>query len=294
VALATVHAALDATGSDLGNARVVIVGAGSAGSGIAGMLVDAGVDRARLFLVDAAGLLHDHRSDLLDFQTPFAQPWEAVAGWADPNGPTSLETTAGEVAPHVLIGVSGQPGLFGEAMIRKLADDVEHPIVLPLSNPTSRAEATAEQLLSWTDGRALIATGSPSDPVTHRGVRHTISQANNVYVFPGLGLGALISEATTITDAMLRAAAKAVADVAPQGRSDTTTGILPALDQVIPASRRIALAVARAARADGVGAEIDDEALETRIDTRWWTPDYPDVTPGRQAGQSNRSGPRRR
>lgn len=279
VALATVHAALGATGPDLVDARVVIVGAGSAGSGIARMLVDAGVDHSRLFMVDAAGLLHDRRSDLVAFQVPFAQPWEAIAGWAGQSGPTSLETAVGEVVPHVLIGVSGQPGLFGEAMIRRLASEIEHPIVLPLSNPTSRAEATAEQLLAWTDGRALVATGSPSAPVTHRGVRHTISQANNVYVFPGLGLGALASEATTVTDAMLRAAAAAVAEVDPSGRSDPRCGILPALDQVIAASRRIALAVARAARADGVGAELDDEALETRIDRCWWRPDYPEVTP---------------
>jgi len=280
VALATVHATLDATNTGLDHARVVIVGAGSAGSGIARMLVDAGVDRARLFLVDAAGLLHDRRSDLVAFQVPFAQPWDAVAEWADSGGSTSLETTVGAVAPHVLIGVSGQPGLFGEAMIRRLADDVEHPIVLPLSNPTSRAEASAEQLLAWTDGRALVATGSPSGPVVHRGVRHTISQANNVYVFPGLGLGALVSEATAVTDAMLRAAAAAVADVTPGRRSDHRNGILPSLDQAIPASRRIALAVARAARAEGTGAEIDENTIQTRIDTCWWTPDYPDVTPG--------------
>lgn len=279
VALATVHAALDATGSDLGDARVVIVGAGSAGSGIARMLVDAGVDRARLYMIDAAGLLHDRRSDLVAFQAPFAQPWEAVADWADPGGPTSLETTVRTIAPNVLIGVSGQPGLFGEEMIRHVAANVEHPIVLPLSNPTSRAEATAAQLLAWTDGRAVVATGSPSEPVLHRGVSHTISQANNVYVFPGLGLGALVSEATSITDAMLRAAAAAVAEADPLRRSDHRGGILPALDQVIPASRRIALAVARAARADGVGAAVGDDTLEARIARCWWTPDHPEIVP---------------
>ena len=216
VALAAAQAAIAATGDSIERSRVAIVGAGSAGSGIAGMLVGAGLPPEQLFMVDAQGLLHDRRSDLADYQRPFAQRWESVAGWANHEGPTSLDAVTDAVAPTVLVGVSGQPGLFTEPIVRSLAEAHDHPIVLPLSNPTDRAEATPRDLLQWTDGRALIATGSPFADVTIDGRVRSISQANNIYVFPGVGLGPSPRE-RSVTDGMLRAAAAALAERSPCG-----------------------------------------------------------------------------
>ncbi|WP_460810254.1 NAD-dependent malic enzyme [Nocardioides salsibiostraticola] len=280
VTLAAIHSAAAVTGSTLADQRICIVGAGSAGTGIAGMLADAiaaeGVDdpESQLFLTDASGLLHDRRDDLVDFQQRFAQPWARVAEWATAEGPTTLETVVTHARPTVLIGVSGQGGLFSRSVIMAMADATERPIVMPLSNPTSHAEATPADLMKWTDGRALIATGSPFEPVVHDGVTHTISQSNNIYVFPGIGQGARISNATTITDAMLRAAAIGVADQSPCRSGASAEGVLPALDQVQAVSKRIALAVAQAARAEGVGDDVADSELERRLDRAWWTPVY--------------------
>jgi malate dehydrogenase (oxaloacetate-decarboxylating) len=277
VALATVRAAVAVTRRSLGESRVVIVGAGSAGSGIARMLVGAGLPPEGLFMVDAGGLLHDRRNDLVDFQLPLTQAWGAVEGWARHDGPTPLDVVVEGARPTVLIGVSGQPGLFTEAMVRSMAGWCERPIVLPLSNPTSRAEATPRDLLEWSDGRALVAAGSPFEDVTVAGRAIRISQANNIYVFPGLGAGALAARARSVTDGMLRAAAAAVADTSPSAAASTDTGLLPEVVAVREVSRRIALVVACAARDDGVGDAVSDAELRDRIDARFWTPDYPDL-----------------
>lgn len=161
VALAAVQAGVAANGTSLADARVVIVGAGSAGTGIAGMLLGAGLATANLFLVDADGLLHDRRNDLADYQLIVAQPWEAVAAWADHDGATPLAQVVASARPTVLIGVSGQAGLFTETIVRSMASWSSHPIVLPLSNPTSRAEAKPTDVLTWASGQALVAKGSP-------------------------------------------------------------------------------------------------------------------------------------
>ena len=179
VALAAAQAAIAATGGSMKRTRVGIVGAGSAGTGIAGMLVGAGLPPEQLFMVDAQGLLHDRRGDLADYQRPFAQRWQSVEGWANHEGPTPLDAVADAVTPTVLVGVSGQPGLFTEAIVRSLAEANDHPVVLPLSNPTDRAEATPGDVLRWTDGRALIATGSPFADVEIDGRVRSVSQANN-------------------------------------------------------------------------------------------------------------------
>ncbi len=280
VALAAVHAAVDLTGSRLADQRVCIAGAGSAGTGIAGMLADAmganGVEHPenQIFLTDSEGLLHSRRDDLADYQTRFAQSWDNVAGWAESDGPTSLDTVVSEAKPTVLIGVSGQSGVFTQSMIETMAQSTERPVVMPLSNPTSHAEATPEDLMAWTNGKALIATGSPFDPVMVDGVPHTISQSNNIYVFPGLGQGAIVCNASTVSDNMLRVAALAVADNSPCKAGTAADGILPPLDQVQTVSRRIALAVAQAARDDGVGDDVDDAEFEARLDRAWWRPTY--------------------
>lgn len=280
VALAAINAAVTFNGSTLGEQRFCLVGAGSAGSGIAAMLRDAlaedGVPdpTSLLYLTDAEGLLHDRREDLADFQMPFAHDWDAVQSWANPTGPTALATVVENARPTVLIGVSGQPDLFTEPIVRSMAAATERPIILPLSNPTSRAEATPADLLRWTDGRALVATGSPFDDVVHDGVVHHISQSNNVYVFPGLGLGARVANASRITDSMLLAAARAVADESPCRFGDPTAGVLPPLDEVQAVSRRIALAVARVAIDENGLDRIDDEGIQQRIDDIWWKPAY--------------------
>jgi malate dehydrogenase (oxaloacetate-decarboxylating) len=153
----------------------------------------------------------------------------------------------------------------------------ERPIVLPLSNPTSRAEATPGDVLAWSDGRALVATGSPFEDVTVAGGATRVSQANNIYVFPGLGAGALAAGARSVTDGMLRAAAAAVADASRCAPTSTDAGLLPELEEVREVSRRIAMVVACAARDDGVGDAVSDAELRDRIDARRWTPDYPDL-----------------
>lgn len=285
VALGAIESAVAAVGSTMSEQRVCILGAGSAGTGIAGMIRDAmtaaGVDDAtrRLFLVDREGLLHDRRTDLTPFQQPFAQRWGEVSAWARADGPTSFEAVTRQVAPSILIGVSGQPGLFTEDIVRGLATRCERPIIMPMSNPTSRAEATPADLLRWSDGRALVATGSPFDPVEHEGRSVTISQANNVYVFPGIGLGAVISRATKVTDAMFVAAAEAIGHQ-PGADIDADGGLLPPIDEVSTVSRRVAAAVARAAADEGIGDPLSDDEIAARIDDYWWTPDYPTFTAG--------------
>ncbi len=291
VALAAVHAAMNVAGTPLTDQRICIVGAGSAGTGIAAMLSDAleadGVvdPEARLHLVDADGLLHDRRDDLADFQTRFAQRWDDVSTWANPDGPTSLDTVIANVKPSVLIGVSGQGGLFTRSIVDAMLQGTERPVILPLSNPTTHAEATPADLLSWTGGQALIATGSPFQPVDHDGISYTISQSNNIYVFPGIGQGALIANASEVTDGMLRAAARGVADESPCRSGDSSLGLLPPLSDVASVSRRIARAVAAAAAADGVGDDIDAEEIDRRLEQSWWRPIYRDLDPEHGAGQ---------
>ncbi|MEL7155357.1 MAG: NAD-dependent malic enzyme [Actinomycetota bacterium] len=284
VGLATVEAAVAAAGSTMAEQRICLLGAGSAGVGIAEMVVDAlaaaGVDDAvaRVHLVDRNGLLHDRRHDLSPYQSPMAQRWEAVASWANPEGPTTLAQVVAGVAPTVLIGVSGQAGLFTEPIVTDLAARCDRPIIMPLSNPTSKAEAQPADLIRWTGGRALVATGSPFDPVAHQGRTITISQANNVYVFPGLGLGAVVSKASVVTDAMLAAAAEAVG----HGRAggDPDAGLLPPIGEVAEVSRRVAARVAAVARDEGVGRPLDDDEIAAAIDEYWWSPRYPTIEAG--------------
>ncbi len=271
VALAAVLAGLGAGGLGLGDRPILIVGAGSAGTGIAGMLSTAGSGANRIHLSDANGLLTDDRTDLEDYQRPYATP-------RPPSVPADADLAAivGGLRPAVLIGVSGQPGLFTREVVTTMAAAVDRPVIMPLSNPTSRAEATPSDLLAWTDGRALVATGSPFDPVPVDGRPFHISQANNVYVFPGLGLGVLAAGASRVTDAMLAAAAAAVAEDSPCA-TEPARGLLPDLADIHATSRRIAVAVALAAAADGVAAPLSADEAEQRVSDRWWEPRYPIV-----------------
>ena len=280
VALAVVSAAASKIEQDLTEQKILILGAGSAGSGIGAMITQAmlaaGVEdpSKQLVLVDADGVVHNERTDLLDFQMPLALKAEMVKDWTAEPGESPLETVVRHYKPSVLIGVSGVKGLFTETAIKTMASHSEKPIILPLSNPTSKAEATAEDIITWTDGAAIIATGSPFEDVKHNGEVHRISQSNNVYVFPGVGLGALASNATKITDEMLLAAAVAVADPNPT----LDAGVLPPLVDVPEVSTRIAKAVAKVGASQGVADKLSDEELEQRIAEIRWEPNYEDFT----------------
>ena len=281
VALAAVLSGLRQTDRKISDQRVVIVGGGTAGTGIGEQIVAAmtadGVPeadaRSRLFIVDRVGLLTDDMDDLMAFQRPLAQHSTAVAEWDDADGGSStLLGVVRNVAPTVMIGVTGVPGLFTEDVIRAMAAGVEHPIVMPLSNPTSRAEATAADVIEWSDGRALVATGSPFDPVVHDGVTHVIAQSNNSYIFPGVGLGVRAVGARRVSDEMFMAAAHALAASVDARRPGDP--VLPALDGIRSVSRQIALAVAAKAQEQGLAAHDAPADLEALVDATTWHPQY--------------------
>jgi malate dehydrogenase (oxaloacetate-decarboxylating) len=283
VNLAAVLAGARASHIPLTEHRVVIFGSGTAGIGIADQLRDAmtgeGLDpaaaRARLWCLDRYGLLTDDMTGLRDFQVPYARPAGEVRGWAGygTGSGIGLAEVVGRVHPTILIGTSTQHGAFTEPIVREMATHVDRPVILPMSNPTTLSEAIPADLLTWTGGRALIATGSPFGPVTYQGVTYQIGQANNALIFPGLGLGALLSRARRITDHMITVAARAVA-----GLTDTSTpgaSLLPPIDDLRATSARVALAVAQAAARDGVAEQPGVTA--GAVDAAMWKPRYAPV-----------------
>ena len=230
--------------------------------------------RANFFLIDRPGLLHNGLSGMRTFQRKLAQPKDRVATWRRAEGqPIGLLDVVKNARPTILIGTSGQAGTFTEEVVHLMAQSAPRPIIFPLSNPTSRAEATPADLIAWTDGRALIATGSPFDDVTFDGQRFAIAQCNNSYIFPGLGLGILASGAQRVSDSMFMAAARALADYALADR-DPTSPLLPSLAESRQVSRAIALAVAAAAGREGLVASRKMEELERLVDARIWQPRY--------------------
>jgi malate dehydrogenase (oxaloacetate-decarboxylating) len=287
VNLAAVLSGVAASGVPLVEHRVVIFGTGSAGAGIADQMVDALVGaglsetdaRARIWAMGRPGLLTDDMGDgLRSFQRPYARPAGEVAGWArDDEGRINLEEVVRRVAPTILVGTSTQAGAFTEAVVRAMAERCDRPIILPLSNPTRLAEATPGDLLRWTEGRALVATGSPFDPVTHDRVTYVIGQANNALVFPGLGLGAIVARASRMTDHMIFAAAEAVAALV-----DATTpgaSLLPQINDVRETSVAVAMAVAQAAADGGVARARLEGDLEAQVRRSMWEPAYRPVRP---------------
>jgi malate dehydrogenase (oxaloacetate-decarboxylating) len=285
VNLAALLAGVKASDIPLTDHRVVVFGAGTAGIGVADQLRDALIAHglspehaaARIWAVDRYGLLTQSQQGMRDFQTRYARPAVEVADWqgADDPGGIPLAEVVGRVRPTVLIGTSGQGGAFTEDIVRTMAAHTRRPIILPMSNPTRLAEAVPGDLLAWTDGRALIATGSPFDPVEHDGVLYRIGQANNALIFPGLGLGAIVAGADRVTDRMLAAAADAVA-----GQIDDTgpgAPILPPMDELHETSVAVAVAVARAAARDGVAHRPVDDTIEQRVRAAMWIPAYPPI-----------------
>jgi malate dehydrogenase (oxaloacetate-decarboxylating) len=286
VVLAAALGAVRAAGTRLRDQRVVIHGAGTAGIGIADVLrqvmITEGLSPAEatrcFYAVDSMGLItSDYPGTLRDFQVPYARPAAEVSGWPrDRQGRIGLAQVVDCSRPTMLIGTSTQPGAFTEAIVTEMATHVRRPIILPLSNPTSHAEARPADLIAWTEGRALIATGSPFEPVLYRGVTYQIAQSNNALIFPGLGLGVAVCRARRVSDGMLAAAAQALA-----GLSDVATPgapVLPPVTSLRAVSAAVAAAVARAAQAEGLaGMPLDDP--EEQVRRAMWVPAYPTVEP---------------
>jgi malate dehydrogenase (oxaloacetate-decarboxylating) len=282
VAAGALLAAVRVTGVPLREQRIIIVGAGSAGCGIGALIlremIDAGLPekeaRRRFFAVDRDGLLVQGLPGLLEFQAPFVQDAAAVANWTREHPDRiGLFDVVANAKPTVLIGVSGQPGMFEERIVRTMAAGVTRPVIFPLSNPVSRCEATPQDLEAWTEGRAVIGTGSPFPPIKRDGKPFKVDQTNNAYVFPGVGLGALAVGARRVSDNMFKAAAAALADVSP-ARLDPATNLLPPVANLRSVSVAVATAVARAARNDGLCPPLDDETIARSITARMWEPHY--------------------
>ncbi|MFI2760151.1 NAD-dependent malic enzyme [Streptomyces echinatus] len=288
VNLAAVLSGVRATGTPLPEHRIVVFGAGTAGIGVADQLRDALIAEgltgaeavARFWCVDRYGLLTGDQGDQLrDVQRAYARPAGEVEGWRrDEDLPgIPLDEVVRRVRPTILIGTSGRGGAFTEEIVRAMAEHTGRPIILPMSNPTDLAEATPADLLDWTDGKALVATGSPFAPVERDGTTYEIGQANNALVFPGLGLGVIVTRASRVTDRMLRAAADAVArrtgDTA-VARADAP--VLPPIRDLRATSEAVAVAVARTAVAEGVARTVPDD-VGAAVRAARWEPAYPPV-----------------
>ncbi|CAH0204608.1 putative NAD-dependent malic enzyme 2 [Peribacillus sp. Bi96] len=280
VTLAAVKSALQVTGVPLNEQRVVVFGPGAAGIGNADQMVEAmildGISREEAYghfwAVDYRGLLIDDIPDVLKFQKSYCRKAEEVEEWArNEAGIIPLLEVIKKVKPTILIGTSGQTGAFSEEVVKEMAKHVEHPIIMPMSNPTPLAEAVPEDLIKWTQGKALIATGSPFDDVDYNGVIYTIGQSNNAYIFPGLGLGAIVAEATIISKGMLAAASSAVSRLSDSSKHGAS--LLPSIKQLQEVSKSVAIEVAKTAIEEGI-AKADITDIEKAITESMWKPEY--------------------
>lgn len=282
VTLAAILAAVNATKSKLVEQRIVIYGAGTAGVGIADQIFNAMVRlglnekeaRAHFWLIDRQGLLTESSSDVISFQEPYLRSNSEIAAWGIKNSNNiGLAEVVTHVKPTILIGCSTQAGAFTEDIVKTMAKYVAQPIIFPLSNPTEKAEAVPADLLAWTDGKALIATGSPFEDVNFKGRRIRISQCNNAFVFPGIGLGVITSKARLLTNNMIWAACQALAEQSP-AKLDPNAPVLPDLSEARQVCINIGIAVANKAREEGL-AQIDPKIdLATKIITYCWEPKY--------------------
>ncbi|HHK5547246.1 MULTISPECIES: oxaloacetate-decarboxylating malate dehydrogenase [Bacillus] len=280
VSLAAVLSAVKASGVPLSEHRVVVFGAGTAGIGIADQVRDAmvrvGVSEEesykRFWCIDRNGLVTDNMEDLLDFQIPYARKEAEVSEWKE-NDVIGLAKVVKHVKPTILIGTSTVAGAFKEEIIKEMASHVERPIILPMSNPTPLAEAKPADLIEWTEGRALVATGSPFEPVTYNGVTYVIGQSNNALIFPGLGLGTIVVRASVMTDGMFAAAAEAVASMV--DTSQPGASILPEVEELRNISEMVAIEVAKVAVAEGVArVNLSDNDIKMAVQEAMWKPEY--------------------
>jgi malate dehydrogenase (oxaloacetate-decarboxylating) len=281
VVLAAAFSAVRAAGSRMRDQRVVIHGAGTAGLGVADMLRDQMVREGlsqeeatrRFWALGRRGILADDRLEhLRDFQVPYARPWSEVADWSPPGTRPGLAEVVRQGQPTMLIGTSTQVGAFTEQIVRDMAARCSRPIIMPLSNPTSKTEALPADVLRWTDGRALVATGSPFAPVVLDEVTYEIAQANNALVFPGLGLGVTVARASRISDRMIVAAADAVARLSDATRLGSP--LLPPVRDLRPVSAAVAIAVAKAAEQEGLARVPLDNPIQ-QVHQAMWRPEYP-------------------
>lgn len=289
IATGTLLAAINVTGVPLTGQCIAILGAGSAGSGIAALIhaamVDVGLDAGdaarRFFLVDKDGLLLDDMQDIAAFQAPFVQSRALLSSWTlGRSDRVSLLDVINNAKPTALIGVSGQTSAFTETVVRAMAKHNTRPIVFALSNPVSCAEATPAEIERWSEGRAIIGAGSPFPPVNRAGRPFLVDQTNNSYIFPGVGMGAVATRARRITGAMFMAAAKALAAMSP-AKTDLAANLLPPVTKLREVAIAIAIAVGQQAHAEGLTEGISADRIEDAVRAKMWTPQY---LPYRRAG----------
>jgi malate dehydrogenase (oxaloacetate-decarboxylating) len=282
VTLGALYKAMKITKKKFSDQQVVILGAGSAGTGIAEYIHEAmvteGMDeteaRKHFFLLDSKGLLHSVRTNLTPIQQKFAQPFELVSGWRVNNGQIKLAEIIKNISATILIGVSSQPGQFTEPIVKDMASKVERPIIFPLSNPYDRAEAVPGDLIQWTDGRALVATGTEFPPVTLKDRTINIAQCNNFYIFPAIGLAVRASEAKRVTNRMMVAAAEALGNISQDSADNTATELLPPIENMRDVAIQIAVRVGLQAQQDGVAQIMSEQELRERVQQKFWIPQY--------------------
>jgi malate dehydrogenase (oxaloacetate-decarboxylating) len=283
VALGAALGAVKVTGKTLKEQQIVMLGAGSAGIGVAdglraamkgeGLTEDEA--RSRFWVIDKNGLLQSGRKDLTSEQSVYAQPEGRVSAWPrTSDGHIGLADVIGQIKATILIGLSTVGGAFSEPIVREMARKVDRPIIFPLSNPTSKSEAKAEDLIRWTDGRALVASGSPFAPVSFKGRKIPIAQCNNVYIFPAMGLAVVASGARRVTEPMMLAAARALGANSP-ALKDPSASLLPPLPDIRRVAADIAVAVGIEAQRDGVAPKLSEDELRRRVQETQWTPIYP-------------------
>jgi malate dehydrogenase (oxaloacetate-decarboxylating) len=281
VTVGTILAACKTKQTTLSQQKVAFVGAGSAGCGIAEQIIKQmcteGISdaqaRSQVFMVDRYGLLVEGMHGLRDFQQRLCQNADVMENWSYSGEFPSLMDVINCAKPDILIGVSGQSGLFTEQVIRGMKLHCALPIIFPLSNPSRQVEATPQQVIEWTDGEVIIATGSPFKPVQYAGKTFVIAQCNNSYIFPGIGLGVIAAKASLVSDEMLMATSAALADASPLAQTGAGS-LLPPLQDIADLSKKIAFAVGKVAMAQGLALEVSDEILLERIDKHFWLPEY--------------------
>jgi len=281
VTVGTLLAACLSKGEKLSQQRVTFVGAGSAGCGIAEQIVAQmcaeGITeqqaRRQIFMVDRYGLLSTDMAEVLDFQRPLAQLNTNLTDWQCADDNASLLEVMTFAKPTILIGVSGQPGLFTEDVIKTMSQGCDKPIIFPLSNPSRKIEARPEQLLEWTDGQAIIATGSPFEPIDYQGKMYNIPQCNNSYIFPAFGLAVIAGKLTRISDEMLIVASEVLAASAPIVQTGEGS-LLPAITDIAELSKKIAFAIIKVGQQQGVAQQLNDDEITAEIERQFWQPEY--------------------
>jgi malate dehydrogenase (oxaloacetate-decarboxylating) len=282
IAVGAIISAIKVTGVPITEQRIAVLGAGTAGTGICALLLRAMIDaglaekeaRSRFYLVDRHGLLVERMKGLQPFQTIFVQIRERIAAWnLSSGGQIGLAEVVANAHPTVLIGTSGRAHAFSEPVVRTMAAGTRRPVIFPLSNPTERSEATPQDLLAWTEDRAIIGTGSPFPPVIRNGRPFRIDQINNAYVYPGVGLGAIAIKARRISEAMFLAAARTIASLSP-AKCDLHANLLPPLSESRTIALQVAIAVADQAATEGFARPLAKDDLAATVKSMMWQPLY--------------------